>query len=247
MKSKLLFAERNVYYEKKDFGRILCRHDRLHVPHCILCLHITLKDAADWKSTYSSQYDWFISYYLDQMEKAEETAGKRLIDVIDLHYYSDVKGDNDCRVTDCKDNPHTSCIETRMQDVRTLYDESYVENSWIGQWYQSFLPIPPTIWESIDTYYPGTKHAISEYNFGGGDHISGAIAEADALGTFASHNVYMAALWPLTKDFSHQLSAINLYTNYDGEGASFGDTLIPSLAAWPGIWQPSSMATGIRH
>ena len=98
--------------------------------------YTSLKNAPDWTSTYSSQYNWFISYYLDQMAKAEKTAGKRLIDVIDLHYYSDAKGDNDCRVTNCMDNSHASCIETRMQAVRTLYDETYIENSWIGQWCQ---------------------------------------------------------------------------------------------------------------
>lgn len=191
--------------------------------------YLSLNDAPDWLNTYSAQYDWFLSYYLDQMAKAEEEYGQRLIDVIDLHYYSDIKGQNgECRVTNCMDSSHTECIAARLQAPRTLYDETFVENSWIGQWFQSYLPLFPKIHESIDTYYPGTKHSVSEYNFGGGDHISGAIAEADALGVFAENEIYMAALWPLSEDISYQLSAIDLYTNYDGEGASFGDTLVPS-------------------
>lgn len=190
--------------------------------------YLSLKEASDWKETYSSEYDWFVSCYLDNMAKAEEEYGRRLIDVIDLHYYTDVKGTGDCRVANCMDNTHTECIENRMQAVRSLYDESYVEDTWIGQWYSDHLPVLPNIRESIETYYPGTKHAISEYNFGGGDHISGAIAEADALGIFASNDVYMAALWPLSSYIDYQLSAIDLYRNYDGRGSSFGDTLVAS-------------------
>ena len=38
--------------------------------------------------------------------------------------------------------------------------------------------------------YPGTKTAITEYNWGGQEHINGALAQADILGIFgreASH------------------------------------------------------------
>ncbi len=191
--------------------------------------YTTFVNAPDWTSTYSSQYNWFVSYYLDKMEEAEQQYGKRLLDAIDLHYYSEDTGT--CRITECKDNTHTDCIEARVQAPRTLYDSTYTENSWIGQWCKSYLPILPTVQESIDTYYPGTKLSMTEYNFGGGDHVSGAIAEADALGAFASNQVYVATLWPLSSSIEYQLAAIDLYTNYDGEGASFGDTLVASATS----------------
>ncbi len=188
--------------------------------------YTTFVNAPDWESTYSSQYNWFVSYYLDQMAKAEKTAGKRLIDAIDLHYYSEDTGT--CRVTNCTDNSHTDCASTRMQAPRSLYDSTYIENSWIGQWCQQYLPILPTVQDSIDKYYPDTKLAMTEYNFGGGDHISGAVAQADALGAFAANGVYTATLWPLSSNIDYQLSAIDLYTNYDGKGSAFGDTLVTS-------------------
>lgn len=187
--------------------------------------YMSLADAPDW-SSYSSQYDWFVSYYLDKMQDAENAAGKRLIDAIDLHYYSEDTGQ--CRITACTDNTHTSCVQARVQAPRSLYDSTYIENSWIGQWCSQYLPILPNVNDSIDTYYPGTKLAMTEYNFGGGDHISGAIAQADALGAFASNDVYIATLWPLTSNIEYQLAAIDLYTNYDGSGSSFGDTLVQS-------------------
>ncbi len=188
--------------------------------------YMSFNSASDWESTYSSQYDWFVSYYLDKMQDAEVASGKRLIDAIDLHYYSEDTGQ--CRVTACTDNTHTSCVQARVQAPRSLYDATYTENSWIGQWCSQYLPVLPKVHDSINTYYPGTKLAMTEYNFGGGDHISGAIAQADALGAFAANDVYIATLWPLTDSIDYQLAAIDLYTNYDGNGSSFGDTLVAS-------------------
>ncbi len=179
--------------------------------------------APDWDE-HSDEYNWFVAYYLDEMRKAEETHGKRLVDVIDLHYYSEAKGQ--CRVTECEDVTHTECIEARLQAPRTLYDPMYIEDSWIGSGLQGYLPVLTNVNASIDTYYPGTKIAMTEYNFGGGGHISGAIAEADALGVYAKQGVYCANLWNVCSSMEYHLSAIDLYTNYDGNGSSFGDTLV---------------------
>ncbi len=176
-----------------------------------------------------SSYAWFLDYYLDQMNKAEKTAGKRLIDAIDVHYYSEAKGD--ARVTE---NNATSDKDkaARVQAPRTLYEAGYKENSWlIGTDCEKFMPYLPTIQQSIDKYYPGTKLAMTEYNFGGGKDATGAIAEADALGAFAANGVYLATLWPLADELDYQLSAIDLYTNYDGKGGKFGDTLVEAKTA----------------
>lgn len=178
-----------------------------------------LQDASDADGS----YDWFVSYYLDQMKKAEESCGKRLLDVFDIHYYSEATGS--CRITQCDDPSHTECIKARLQSVRSLDEEGYRENSWIGQWCKPYLPVLTRIRESVDRYYPGTKISLTEYSFGGGNQISGGIAEVDALGTFAKSGVYLATLWDTG---SYQKSAISLYTNYDSKGSSFGDTFVPS-------------------
>lgn len=185
----------------------------------------SFNNAPDWEQ-HSDEYDWFISYYLDEMKKAEDKHGKRLIDVIDVHYYSEAKGQ--CRVTECTDYTHTDCIEARLQAPRTLYDNTYMETSWITGSFPEHLPLLESINESIDSYYPGTKLALTEYNFGGGDHISGGIAVADALGAFASNDVFVSNLWKINDTIEYQTSAINLYTNYDGKGSAFGDTLVES-------------------
>lgn len=169
-----------------------------------------LADEAQWKAINSDgRYHWFIDYYLDEMKKASENSGQRLLDVLDVHYYSESsKTDKDADI---------------VQSVRTLYEKGFAENSWIGQWCQENVPILPTIQKSIDTYYPKTKLAISEYDFKGGDRASGAVAQVEALGCYADNSVYYATLWG---EGAYQYSGINLYTNYDGKGSSFGDTLL---------------------
>ncbi|MBE6852012.1 MAG: glycoside hydrolase [Ruminococcus sp.] len=186
---------------------------------------VQLCNEDDWKAVNSeNKYNLFVSYYLDQMKKAEEESGKRLLDVMDIHYYSEARGECDVRM--CADPTHTKCIDEMLQSYRTLIEKGYQENSWIGQWCQQNIPILTTIKDSIDTYYPGTKLAITEYDFGGGKTIAGAIAEVDALGTFAENDVYYATLW--AEDVPYQYSAINMFTNYDGNGSKFGNTLIES-------------------
>lgn len=165
-------------------------------------------DSTEWEELKEENgYNWFLDCYLDYMCQASEEVGVRLLDILDIHYYSESAGVS---------------VEDRLQSVRTLYEEGFSENSWIGQWCMNNVPILPTIQASIDEYYPGTKLAISEYNFGG-ENISGTIAEAEALGCFADMGVYLATIWGGN---DCQFAGIRLYTNYDGEGSMFGDTLI---------------------
>lgn len=174
--------------------------------------HLADDDTSDEWETIKAEnnYHWYLDSYLDDMKKAEDEYGTRLLDVLDIHYYSESARNG---------------AEDRLQSVRTLYEKGFAENSWIGEWCQVNVPILPTIQNSIDTYYPGTKLAISEYNFGGDDDTSGTIAQAEALGCYADAGVYFATLWG---NGSYILSGINLYTNFDGKGGEFGDNLVPT-------------------
>lgn len=171
---------------------------------------------AEWNSI-KDNYNWYLDYYLESMAKAEKETGKRLLDVVDVHYYS-----QDCSTDDGK-----------LQAARSLYDENYAENSWLQPYYGKYFPLLPNIQKSIDKYYPGTKIAISEYNLADianekttGKNVISAIAETEALGAFAQNEVYFATYWGTLPECPYVESAINLYTNYDGEGSSFGDTLV---------------------
>lgn len=179
------------------------------------------QSAPDWSTVNSSKkYAWFIDFYLDKMREAETTIGKRLLDVFDIHWYPEARGDNritETNATTLKDNI------ARMQAPRTLWDANYIENSWIGQWGKSFLPLIPKIQSSINKFYPGTKLSITEINYGGGNHISGGIAMADVLGIFAKYGVYMSCLWPLSGATPFVSAAYKIYRNYNGSNSTFGD------------------------
>jgi hypothetical protein len=111
-----------------------------------------------------------------------------------------------------------------MQAPRSLWDPDYVEKSWIGQWYRSYLPLLPKVIQSINSYYPGTKLAITEYDYGGTDHISGGIAMADVLGIFGKYGLYFASYWGGSDTYIS--AAYRIYRNYDGNKSTFGDTHI---------------------
>jgi hypothetical protein len=182
--------------------------------------------APDWYK-YSGIYKWFIDAYLDGMRKAGAEKDRRLLDVLDVHYYTEARSPLDHRVSEDRDT-NEECIYTRFQSTRSLWDKTYREKSWIAQYLGKFLPILPSLNASIEQYYPGTKLSVSEYNFGGENHISGGIAQADALGIFASQGVYYAALWPMSDKLDYAYSGINLYTNYDGKNGAFGNALVDS-------------------
>lgn len=188
--------------------------------------YTSFQGAPDWEELKAANgYRWFVDYYLDEMKKAGDSSGKRLLDVLDLHFYTEAKGS--CGERSCNHYDNDGCVKARLNSVRALYDENYRENSWIQSTGAQFFPLLPNVQQSIDKYYPGTKISFTEYNFGGGDHISGAVAQADTLGIFAENDVYFATIWAF-ENSRYQFAAINMYTNYDGKGSGFGDTLVKS-------------------
>ncbi len=173
---------------------------------------------SDWDEIKGS-YDWYVDYYLERMADVEKETGQRVLDVFDVHYYA-----QDCATDDAK-----------LQAARSLYDPDYVENSWLQPWNGQYFPFLTRLQESIAKYYPGTKLAVTEYNLADianekvtGKSVIAAIAETEALGAFAMNDVYLATYWGTLPDCPYVESAINLYTNYDGKGASFGNTLVES-------------------
>jgi hypothetical protein len=166
----------------------------------------------------------FLDFYLDSMRDAEGRYHRRLVDVLDLHWYPEAKGGG-VRITE--NNNTADVAAARVQAPRSLWDPAYSENSWISVDARvGAIRLLPRMREKIAAHYPGTRLAITEYNYGGGSHVSGAIAQADVLGIFGREDVFAAALWDLSGGTAFIDGAFAAYCNYDGAGARFGDTSV---------------------
>jgi hypothetical protein len=194
--------------------------------------YFTFQNAPDWPAAQSSTgFRWFIDYYLQQMSQASASAGRRLLDVLDLHRYSDenISGTGpDQAITNQTNFADTATNMDRVQAPRVLWDPTYVENSWVQQYDSQFLPWIPNLMASINARYPGTKLSFTEYSYGGESDISGGIAQADVLGIYGKFGVYLGCVWILHSAPApvYTAAAFNLYLDYDGHGGKFGATSV---------------------
>ena len=181
----------------------------------------SLQDAPDWAAVKGS-YRWYIDYYLAQMKQQSEAAGMRLLDGLSLHWYPEAQGGGQRIVFGGVGSVDTQ--KARVQAPRSLWDPTYRETSWIAQYFSSYLPLLPQLWNSINTHYPGTWLAFTEFSYGGESDISGGLAIADVLGIFGKYGVYAAAYWPVESDQSYVRAAYRLFRDYDGAGSRYGNT-----------------------
>jgi hypothetical protein len=156
----------------------------------------------------------WLAWFLKATHDSDQAAGRRSLDVLDVHYYpnnGEYTGGNDPKTQDL-----------RIQAPRALWDSLYKEPGWVAGTEWGNLALLRRLHNLIDQYYPGTKLAISEWNFGGENDISGALATADALGIFGREDAYYANYWQAPPQGSASGWAFRLYRNYDGQGGTFG-------------------------
>jgi hypothetical protein len=168
-----------------------------------------------------------LDYWLSSLAQAERDAGERLVDHADLHWTSEARGAG-VRVVEADDSAEV--VAARVQAPRSLWDPSYVEDSWVTDTATRGEPVRliPRILERIARTYPGTGLAICEWEFGGGEHISGALAAADALGAFGRYGVSVAA--HRLSPGSYVRAAFSAFMDFDGGGARFGDTAVTAVS-----------------
>jgi Glycoside hydrolase family 44 len=171
----------------------------------------------------------FLDYWLDCMKAAEAKAGRRLVDYLDVHWYPEATGGG-TRITENDARPEV--VAARLQAPRSLWEEGYVEKSWVaGKFLPSAVKLIPRLKERIKAHYPGTRLAVTEWNYGAGDSISGALATADVLGVFGREGVDLAAYWSLTRGDDFAQAAFLAYRDLDGQGAAFGDTSVRATSS----------------
>jgi len=174
---------------------------------------------------------WEAQYYLQQLALYQKQHGTRLLDYFDEHYYpttpSGLPSPSDC-IALCEEGD-AATQAARLQATRSLWDPSFVENDWIGQYYGD-IDLIPRMKSWVNQYYPGTKTAITEYNFGALDSMNGALAQADALGIFGAQGLDLATLWGPPTTSQPGAYAFRMYRDYDGQGSTFGDTSVQATS-----------------
>ncbi len=183
-----------------------------------------------------------IEYYLQQFQAYETAHNIRLLDYVDLHTYFSAPGSYPGTAGD------TTQQQARLNSTRVFWDPTYTDPNYTdptdtattracqGQPYAPNLINLEKSWVAAD--YPGTKLAISEYNWGGQEAINGALAQADILGIFGREGLDLGLMWgPPAPTVSGGVTtqmpgiiAFEAYTNYDGKGSHFGETAVSSTS-----------------
>ena len=167
----------------------------------------------------------FVPWYLQQMQAYEAQHGVRLLDYLDLHYYPA----SGVSLTDAGDAARQAL---RLRSTRSLWDPTYVDESWIADAGPDggIVRLIPRMREWVAANYPGTKLAVTEYNFGGLEHINGALTQADVLGIFGREGLDLATIWDPPQPTQPGAFAFRIYRNYDGAGSQFGETSVRALS-----------------
>jgi hypothetical protein len=163
----------------------------------------------------------YLKWYLQQMHAYEQAHGSRIIDYLDIHFYPQADG----VVNNQSDSPAAQAL--RLRSTRALWDPTYVDESWINH----PVDLIPTMRNWINTDYPGTKLAISEYSFGQESQLDGGLAQADVLGILGRERVDMAMHWDTLQSSDPAAYAFRVYRNYDGAHSTFGDSAVSTSSA----------------
>ena len=163
----------------------------------------------------------YLPWLLNELRLHEQTTGDKLLDVFTVHYYP--------QGGEYGNNTSTSMQLRRNRSTRSLWDPSYVDETWVN----TNVMLIPRIRQWVASYYPGLQTGVTEYNWGAEGHINGATAQADVLGIFGREGLDFAARWTTPASNTPTYKALKMYRNYDGAKSTFGDTSVQAQVPNP--------------
>jgi hypothetical protein len=165
--------------------------------------------------------EWFIKKCGEYRRKHR----KPLVDVFDFHWYpqAQVKG----RGPYLGKGMDPALNALRLRTTRDLWDPRYTQESWIAAG-TKVVELLPRVRKWVAKHNPGMEVCLGEYNFGGGDNITGGLAQAEVFGILAREGLDLAFLWH-TPEGTQEL-AWRLFRSYDGKGGKFGDRLVSTIS-----------------
>ncbi|HKW98104.1 MAG TPA: glycoside hydrolase family 44 protein [Bryobacteraceae bacterium] len=164
----------------------------------------------------------FVDWYLQQMRGYEQQHGKRILDYLDLHAY--VLPDN----VGLSPAGDAATQALRLASTRVLWDPAY---QYPSTDIREPVRLIPRMRDWVHNNYPGTRIALTEYNWGGLEDINGALAQADVLGIFGRESLDLATMWGPPSPDQPGAFAFRMYRNYDGIGGAFGETSVQASSA----------------
>jgi hypothetical protein len=184
----------------------------------------------------------FVAWYLQQVCANPLPGGARVVDYLDLHYYP--QGANVSLNGD--DTPATAA--RRLAALKELYDPAWVSQSWIADLGGDYARprLIPRVRAWIDQYCPGTRLALTEYQWGDDDTASGAVAQAELFGIFAREGVDLATRWIAPAANSRVERAFTLFLNYDGAGAKVHGSSVAASSANADVLGAYAFKAGAR-
>ncbi len=184
-------------------------------------------------------------YLLEYFKEAEKKAGKRLIDVIDIHWYPELYGKNQKgetkRLSDVSEADPT-ILTKQFAALREWYDPTFApDGKDIDSWtanpdnkkllWDPYHPVIPALKKIIETTYPGTKLAINEFHSGGNENYYGAVLRAALYGIFMQEDLYMSENWSQVDKNKSLFYAQKMYGNYDGKGSRVKGRFVKSSSS----------------
>ena len=167
----------------------------------------------------------FSAWYLQQMKQYETQHGRRILDYFDLHAYIAPSG-----VSFGTGAGDATMQALRLKSTRAFWDANY---SALQPDNNQPPRLIPRMHDWVNQNYPGTKLAITEYNWGAMDDITGALAQADLLGIFGREGLDLATLWGPPDPAQPGTFAFRMFLNYDGLGSRFGETSVSAASTDP--------------
>ena len=173
----------------------------------------------------------FVAWYLQQVCSYQARNGIRLVDYLDLHYYPQ---GNNVSLSNA-DDATTSGL--RLRSLKELYDPTWVSESWIADLGDSDAnhydksDLIPRVRAWIAQYCPGTRLALTEYNWGNDNTVSGAVAQAEALAIFAREGVDLATRWVAPGAGTQAEKGFSIFLNYDGAGSKVQGDSVGAISA----------------
>ena len=161
------------------------------------------------------------------MRAYEQKNGVRILDYLDLHYYPQASG------VSLSPPGDSNTQALRLRSTRSLWDSTYKDESWISDTESGGVAVRliPRMKAWVSAGYPGTKLAITEYNWGALNNINGALAQADVLGIFGREGLDLATLWGPPALSDPGAFAFRMYRNYDGAKHKFGEVSTKAVSA----------------